>query len=317
MTTLLILAGLVLLTLGGELLVRGAVNLARTLGISPFLIGLTIVGFGTSTPELVTCVFAAFENSPGIAVGNVVGSNTANILLILGVSALIAPLAIPAHALRRDGITLAGSTIACVLAVLHGNLDRIIGVALVGILIIYIAWAYRSERRICTPTATMHEHLAADAAPRSRSLGMALGLAITGIVMTIIGARLLVGGAIELARLWGASETLIGLTVVAVGTSLPELVASAVAAFRGHADVALGNVIGSCVYNVLGVLGLTAMIHPISVPAEIMQLDIWVLLLATIVVLVCLRTGWRITRREGGLLLVGYVGYLGYLVSHA
>lgn len=314
MTLLLVLAGLALLTLGGELLVRGAVNSARELGLSPLLIGLTIVGFGTSLPELVTSLFAAFRDAPGIAIGNVVGSNTANILLILGVSALIAPLAVRPQAFWREGSALAVSMIACTVVVLHGHLSQLTGVILVTLLVAYLVWAYVNERNSRGAQATMHQHMAASAAPRRRRLGIGLGLTIIGISLTIVGARLLVEGAVDLARSWGASEAVIGLTVVAIGTSMPELVASAVAAFRGHPDVALGNVIGSSIYNVLGILGLTAIIHPIDVPAEIMRLDIWVLVAATVVALLFLRSGWRLRRWEGGVLLAAYVGYISYLV---
>ncbi|MCW8809277.1 MAG: calcium/sodium antiporter [Rhodanobacter sp.] len=315
MVLMLILAGLALLALGGELLVRGSVNSARVLGVSPLLIGLTLVGFGTSMPELVTSLFAAVRNAPGIAVGNVIGSNTANILLILGVSALISPLAVRPEAYRRESFALAASTLACIAAVLHGHLNQITGAALVGLLIAYIVWAYRSERSVPGAEVTMHRQMAVDAVPRRRGLGLALGNAAIGIAMTVLGARLLVDGAVALARSWGASETVVGLTVVALGTSLPELVACAVAAYRGHSDVALGNVIGSSIYNVLGILGLTAIVHPIDVPAEIARLDIWVLAGATAVLLLFLRTRWVLSRWEGGVFLAGYAGYMVYLVT--
>lgn len=317
MTIIFILAGLVLLTVGGELLVRGAVGAARALGVSPLLVGLTIVGFGTSTPELVTSLFAALEEAPGIAVGNVVGSNIANILLILGISALIAPLAVQSVAFRRDGIALGGSALACLAAVQLGVIDQLVGIGLVALLITYIGWAYWNERRTPDAETVMHEHVAADAASGERSLTVALGLAVVGIGATILGAIMLVDGAIDIARAWGASETLIGLTIVAVGTSLPELVACVIAALRRHADVALGNVIGSNIYNVLGILGITAIVHPISVPAEIARLDIWVLLGATALLLLFLRTGWTLKRWEGGVFLTLYLAYVVYLALGA
>jgi len=313
-----ILAGLVLLSLGGELLVRGAVGAARAFGVSPLLVGLTIVGFGTSMPELATSLFAAFDESPGIAVGNVVGSNIANILLILGVSALVAPLAVQPAAFRRDGIALVGSTLACLAAALLGFVGRPEGAVLVLLLAGYIVWAYRTERRQPDAESLMHEHVAADAAPASPGTAgpgaaASLALAALGIATTVVGARLLVDGAIDLARAWGASETLIGLTVVAVGTSLPELVACVVAAARRHSDVALGNVIGSNIYNVLGILGITALVHPIAVPPEIVRLDIWVLVGATAVLMLFLRTGWTLKRWEGGVFVALYAAYVGHL----
>ncbi len=208
--------------------------------------------------------------------GNVVGSNIANILLILGVSALVLPLAVNPAAFRRDGLALAVATLACLGAVLFGYLGRPIGFALLGLLVAYVVWAYRSEIRHPDQEAEMHEHVAADASTPGLGLAAAISMAVGGIAGTILGARLLVDGAIEIARDFGVTETVIGLTVVAVGTSLPELVACIIAALRRHADVVLGNIIGSNIYNLLGILGVTAVVHPISVPAEIASFDIWV-----------------------------------------
>lgn len=310
MTYLLVLAGLVCLALGGELLVRGAVGGARRLGVSPLLAGLTIVGFGTSTPELVTSLGAAFAGSPGIAVGNVVGSNIANILLILGVSALILPLSVVPGAFRRDGWALVLSTLACGGAVLVGALGRWMGLGLLAALVVYIVWAYRSERRTADAEAEMHERLAEDVQPVASSLPVLGAMAVVGIAATVFGAQLLVDGAITLARQWGVSETVIGLTVVSVGTSLPELVACVVAALRRHADVAVGNVIGSNIYNVLGILGATAAIHPLDVPAEIARFDIWVLGAVTALALLFLRSRWTLERWEGACFLALYGVYL-------
>jgi len=312
-----IISGFILLTLGGEMLVRGAVNMARTLGVSPLLVGLVIVGFGTSTPELAISIFAAYKEAPGIVMGNVVGSNIANILLILGVSALIAPLAVRPSALRRDGIALVGSTLACLVAVLFGVINGAVGSILVLLLALYIAWAYVKERNVSQAESDTHVHMAEDAAPMEvQSPGRSLAIAALGIVATVVGARLLVDGAIDLARGWGLSETVIGLTIVAVGTSLPELVTCAIAAFRRHGDVALGNVIGSNVYNVFGVLGLTAVVHPISIPEEIISFDIWVLIFATGILMVFLRSSWMLRRWEGAALLGVYAIYLAYLAYH-
>ena len=317
MTIILVAVGLLVLVLGGELIVRGAVSAARLLGMSPLLIGLTLVGFGTSTPELVTSLIAAFKGSPGIAVGNVVGSNIANTLLILGVAAVISPLIVQPAAFQRDGIALAGSTAVCVMVVLLGFLEPLVGLAFVALLVGYIGWAYWNERRNSNAEALMREHVAADAPKGPRNLALALGMASIGIVFTMFGAKLLVDGAIDLARSFGVSDTVIGLTVVAVGTSLPELVASIIAALRRHSDVVLGNVIGSNIYNVLGILGVTAMIHPIAIPPEIARLDIWILLAATILLMLFLRSGWSLARWEGVLFLAGYAAYIGYLAATA
>lgn len=318
MTTVLLLAlGLVLLTAGGEILVRGAVGAARALGVSPLLVGLTLVGFGTSTPELVTSLTAALEGSPGIAVGNVVGSNIANVLLILGVTAVILPLGILPAAYKRDGIALAASTLACAVAVLLGFLDRWLGVAFVLILVGYVVWAYLNERGSHDAEAERQEHMAEDAAPAGMSVPVALVLALGGIALTILGARFLVGAAIDMASALGVSDTVIGLTVVAVGTSLPELVACTVAAIRRHADVALGNIVGSNIYNVFGILGITAAVSPIPVPPEIARLDIWVLVAVTALLLLFLRSGWTLKRWEGGVFLALYAAYVAFLVANA
>ena len=306
--------GLVLLVLGGEALVRGAVALAGRLGVSPLLIGLTVVGFGTSTPELVTSLQAAFSGSPGIAVGNVVGSNTANILLILGAAALIAPLAVSPGAFRRDGIALVLVTLAAIGAVLTGNLSRPLGLALLFGLVAYLVMAYRSERGDAATDEGAIETVG-DANPGASPIGLPVALlyALGGIAVTVLGAPLLVSGATELATRFGVSDAVIGLTIVAVGTSLPELVTSVVASLRRQGAVAFGNVVGSNIYNVLGILGATALVKPIPVPAEIASFDIWVMAAATLALVWAAVTGWRITRGEGAVLLVAYVAYAGWL----
>lgn len=307
-------AGLVLLVAGGDALVRGAVATARRLGVSPLLIGLTLVGFGTSTPELVTSLQAAFLGSPGIAIGNVVGSNTANILLILGIAALITPLATQPGAMRRDGTVVLLAAIACCAVVLVGELVRPAGVVLVVLLIAYVVYTYRRERVVHDPSAEMHEHEATAAEPGPHRLWLAVLLTVAGLGLTVLGAHFLVGSSIELARSAGISETLLGLTIVAVGTSLPELVTSLVAAIRRQGDVAFGNIVGSNIYNVLGILGVTAVVKPIPVPPEIIRFDIWVMLAATVLLLVFSVTGWRISRGEGAVLLAGYAAYLAVLM---
>lgn len=312
-TYLLLIAGLVLLTLGGDTLVRGASTAAQRLGVSPLLIGLTLVGFGTSTPELVTSLTAAQAGSPGIAVGNVVGSNTANILLILGLTALIAPIAVDRTAFRRDGLMLVIASLACVGAVLAGRMGVLIGALMVALLAAYLVIAYLGERRVHDAERAKFEHIAEDAQHARGGVWAGLALAVVGIGLTILGARLLVDGAVVIARDLGVSDTVIGLTVVAVGTSLPELVTSVVAAMRRRADVALGNIIGSNIFNVLGILGITALISPFVVPAAIAQFDIWVMLGATALLVLFVRTGLRIVRLEGLILLVAYGAYVGWL----
>jgi len=312
---LLVAGGLVLLALGGELLVRGAVGMAARLGISPLLAGLTIVGFGTSTPELATSVQAAMAGSPGIAVGNVVGSNIANILFILGLSAVILPLSVNPKSFRRDSIALGGSAVLCTAAVLSGVLGPLIGIVLLAGLVGYVWWAYKSESVANDDECHRHEAEAEDR-PVPPGTGPVIlgGMIVAGLAAAIFGAGWLVDGATVLASAAGVSESVIGLTVVAVGTSLPELIACIVAVLRKHEDVALGNVVGSNIYNVLGILGLTSIIQPIEVPAEIAAFDIWVMLGVTALLIVQLRSGWKLSRIEGALLVALYAAYTTLLV---
>lgn len=298
-------AGLVLLLLGGDLLVRGAVSLAQRLGLSPLLIGLTIVGFGTSAPEMLTSVQAALADAPGIAVGNVVGSNIANILLILGLAALLSPIAVARNTFVRDGTVLALATIGVALLALGGTLTPLIGVGLLAALAAYLAYAWRADRA----APAIDSDFATPQWPRAASLAVAVTLG--GLVLTVLGASLLVSSAVDLARGWQVSDSLIGLTVVAVGTSLPELATSIVAALRRQGAVAFGNVIGSNVFNLLGILGITALVRTVPIPPEILIRDIWVMLGATAVLVVMAITGWRITRTEGAVLMLLYAAYIG------
>ena len=314
---LLVVVGLVGLLLGGDLLVRGAVALATRLNVSPMVVGLTVVGFGTSAPELVTSVQGALAGSPGIAVGNVVGSNVANVLLIVGTVALLRPIAVSPAALRRDGTALAAASLLCAAIVLHGSSGRLAGAVLVAALAAYLVGTIALERRARTPAGALYAEEAATASappvPAWRSgLTFAAGLAIT-----VLGARLLVDGAVSLAAGLGVSEAVIGLTVVAIGTSLPEVATSVIAARKGQSDLALGNVIGSNLFNVLGILGVTSLLVPLEVPAAIAERDLWVMLAATALLVAFAVTGWRIERREGAALLAGYVAYLGWLTVNA
>ena len=315
-TILLIAGGLVLLALGGELLVRGAVGMAARLGISPLLAGLTIVGFGTSTPELTTSVQAALAGSPGIAIGNIVGSNTANILFILGLSAVILPLGVHPASFRRDSIALGGSALLATGAVVLGLIGLVTGLVLVAALAGYVWWAYKSESASHDAEAVRHEHEAEDRpVPPNTGPVVLTGMIIAGLAAAIVGAGWLVDGATVLASAAGVSESVIGLTVVAVGTSLPELIACIVAVLRKHEDVALGNIVGSNIYNLCGILGLTAIIHPIEVPAEIASFDIWVMLGVTALLIVQLRSGWRLSRIEGAMMIALYAGYTLFLAT--
>ena len=305
---LLIAAGFATLLLGGEVLVRGAVGVARRAGLPPLVIGLTLVGFGTSMPELLTSVNAALVGAPGIAVGNVVGSNVANILLILGVAALMAPIAVDRAAFRRDAASLILATLLAGALLATGALGRTAGLILVAGLAAFLFATLRSGGGIAEPDE-------AEGPMPGRAASWALFGG--GLAFVILGADLLVRGATGLARDLGVSEAVIGLTVVAVGTSLPELVTSVVAARRGQAGVAFGNVLGSNVFNLLGILGATALVAPIAVPAQIVAVDLWVMAAATAALVGFAVSGWRISRREGAALLLAYAAYLGWLAAAA
>lgn len=307
--------GLVLLLGGGETLVRGSVGVAMRLGLSPLVIGLTLVGFGTSAPELVASVQAALAGAPGIAIGNIVGSNIANILLILGVSAIIAPIATTRQAFTRDGSVLIAATLVLLAVILSGSIGRWTGAGFLGLLAGYLVYTYVTERSIPDPAAQLHAAEAVEVAPRHASLNLSLLLAFGGIAAVVFGADLLVGAAIVLATDFGISEAVIGLTLVAVGTSLPEFATSIIAAFRRHGDVAFGNIVGSNIFNALGIGGATALVAPIAVPAEIIRLDVWVMMATAVLLVVFAVTGWRVSRREGAVFLAAYGGYLALQLS--
>ena len=303
---LLILAGFGGLMLGGDYLVRGAVEVAQRLRVSPLVIGLTLVGFGTSMPELVTSVQAALTGSPGIAIGNVVGSNIANILLILGVTALVAPLCVDASVMKRDGAVMISASLLLVAVILFGALSRTVGLVFLGLLLAYVVavliFARRAmaERDIPTPAKNQ---------PTFVSVLAILG----GLALTIISARMLIAGATDMARAFEVSEAIIGLTIVAVGTSLPELVTSMSAARHSQTELAIGNILGSNIFNILGILGTTAALEPLTVPARFADVDVWVMLGAAVLLVVFARSGWRISRREGAILLALFIGYTVYL----
>jgi cation:H+ antiporter len=317
-----LVGGLCLLVAGGELLVRGAIRVAMRLGVSPLVIGLTLVGFGTSTPELVTSVQAALRGAPGIAYGNIVGSNIANILLILGVSAILTPILVHSSALKRDAGFMV--TVTLLFAALAGAmpLGQAVGGVFVVALAAYIYVAFMQERAgAAEHGAAYDKSLAAQEAdpalipaprpggPIAASLGVALG----GLALVIVGGHFLVEGAVSFARAFGVSETVIGLTIVAVGTSMPELVTSVMAAIRKETDVAFGNIVGSNIYNILGIGGVTALVAPTTVPNEIVGFDNFVMIAASLLLVAFAITARRIERWEGALLVAAYAGYIAWL----
>ena len=311
---LMIVAGLGLLLVGGDTLVKGAVKIAKRFQISPMVIGIVLVGFGTSSPELITSLIAAFKDAPGIAVGNVVGSNIANILLILGVTATITPIAIQkGMGFKQDVFFLGLSSLMLVSACLFGTLNQWAGLAFIIGLAAYITLAFR--RDAAQEHVTIPETAVANASAAFSPLWRDLVLFTAGLAATMMGAKLLVDGSVTLARDFGISETIIGLTIVAVGTSLPELVASVIAALRKHADIAYGNIIGSNIYNVFGILGITAIIKPIAIPQQIISMDIWIMCAVTLGLILLVRWGWVLSRWKAVMLLSSYIAYSIYLAS--
>lgn len=302
--------GVIVLSVGGEALIRGSLAAAKRFGISPLLSGLIIVGFGTSAPELVVSVNAAINRQPDIAIGNVVGSNIGNILLILGICALISPLAVKPLALRRDAIVVVAASILFVALVGGSALGRMDGMVFLAALVAYLIWAYWTERDLATPAAEVHKAEAEELAALPKSVWWILLATIFGLLLLIGGSQVLLKGAVGIAENFQVSEAVIGLTLVAVGTSLPELSISVIAAIRRHADVAVGNILGSNIFNLLGILGVSALLQPLPVHTRILQFDQWVMLGTAVVLLLFLYTGRRLTRFEGGMLLAGYGVYV-------
>lgn len=320
-----LIGGFILLIIGGELLVRGAVRTAERLGVSPLLIGLTLVGFGTSAPEMAISIQAAMEGSPGIAIGNFVGSSISNILLILGAAALLSPIAVSSAALNRDGTFVLITAVIFAVVSLLLPYNQYVGWCFIALLGTYLTYAWRQERVVTGEGHTSAYEMAegfsqmrdepgrgwmSSKIQRKAVIIVPLMLACVGLVGIILGGRLLVDGAVSIAKDFGISETVIGLTIVAVGTSMPELITSVVAAARGQPSVAVGTILGSNIYNILGVGGITAIIAPTTVPTQIVQYDNLVMVAAALLLLLFARTGFRITRIEGSLLLACYGAYI-------
>jgi cation:H+ antiporter len=305
MDYLYILIGLAGLFFGGEALVRGSVAIAERLGISKLVIGLTIVGFGTSMPELLVSMNAALAGSSDIALGNVVGSNTANILLILGLSALVYPISNWDSNVRRDALVALAVAVLTMILVQFAVIGRISGLLMVGALGLYL-WSIFAKEKLAPSQIT--DESDPHRAPRLSPL-LAGSAVILGLILLVTGADFLVDGATNIARALGISEAVIGLTIVAVGTSLPELATSVSAALRKQSDVALGNVVGSNIFNILGILGLTAFVHPVGVGAGFASFDAPVMLAATLLLAGLLFFAKVIDRRIGAAMVAAYVAY--------
>lgn len=299
-----IIGGFIILTFGAEALVRGASAVALRLGIAPLIIGLTIVAFGTSAPELAVSVKSALAGNPGIALGNVVGSNIVNVGLILAITALIRPITVQSQMVKRDIPIMICASVLMWFLLLDGEVSFIDGAILFGALVSYLVFSYVSAKN--NPEDV-------DVNTNPQHPGLSIALIIAGIAMLVGGGILFVDGAVDLAKQFGISEVIIGLTIVAIGTSMPELVTSVMAALKGQSDIAIGNVVGSNIFNVLGILGATALIHPVSA-AGFNEVDFIAMLIFAFMVLPFAWSGLRIGRREGGMLLAGYLGYTSYLV---
>ena len=296
-----VLAGLIGLFFGGEALVRGSVGIARRMAIPPLLIGLTVVGFGTSTPELLVSVDAALRGVPDIAIGNIVGSNIANILLIVGLTCMVWPIVVSGATLRRDTAVMVAAAFALVPIFAMGEMGRVAGGVLVTALIGYLIWAYLQ------PGDAVAEDINA---PAPSAAWISVLWVVGGLVVLMFGARFLVDGSVSIARGFGVSEAFIGLTIVAVGTSLPELATSVIAAFRRQSEIAIGNIVGSNVFNVLGILGITALIKPIPVADRFLTFDLPIMIAVSLVLTALLLTRPVIGRGVG---LAGLVGYAVYV----
>ncbi len=302
-------AGLAFLVFGGDGLVRGAVGLAHRLSISPLVIGAVIVGLGTSAPELAASMTAALSGAPGLAVGNVAGSNIANILLVAGAGAALTPLATRPAAVGRDTTIMLGVTLLVMALLATGAIGHGAGAILALFLAVYIVGTIWWDRRDGEQAVT-HEGEAELAGAPPDTLPFAIAFTAGGLIAVLAGAQSLVFGAVGLARDWGVSDTVIGLSVVAVGTSLPELAATLAAARRGQGAVAVGNVIGSNLFNLLGVLGLTALVTPLPTPLEVWRIDMWVMALAAAALAVFTFVFGRISRPAGAVLLGCYALYI-------
>jgi cation:H+ antiporter len=310
-----VVAGIVLLVVAGDFLVRGAVSLAHRAGISTLIIGLTIVAFGTSAPELVVGVDAVLKGSPTLALGNVVGSNIANSLLVVGLPALVTPMVCNAPRLGRNMLMMLCASIVFIVFAQSGTIQWGHGLALLTLLLGFLIYSGKRAQRCPQELDGLEEieEIQQHPIPYRKSWTMVIG----GLLGLAFGADLLVEGSIELAREFGVSEALIGLTLIALGTSLPELVTAMVAAVRGHCDVAVGNVIGSNIFNLLGITGVASLVGDIPVPDSFLSFDLWVMLGSALLLVPFIRLRSQVGKFAGVILASLYIGYIVYLANSA
>ena len=304
-----LVVGLILLSGGADFLIRGAIGLANRLEISPLVIGLTVVALGTSLPELVVCVRAALAGASGIAVGNVVGSNIANILLIIGAGALIFPITANRNHFIRDSVILIGATAIFVAVALSGSFGQLSGIVMVFCLFAFLVYSYVQGKNHGSDDLSLID--LDEVNPEEPISGLkATVWVLGGLVAVAVGAELLVDGATTIARSLGVSEEVIGLTMVAIGTSLPELATVAAAAAKRHTDVIVGNVMGSNIFNIFGVMGTTAIVADVPVATQILSFDIWIMAAVAVLLVPFMLSGSMVSRREGCAFLILYVAYI-------
>ena len=301
--------GLVLLIGCADYLVRGAVSLAHRLGLSTLIIGLTVVALGTSAPEFVAALTAALNGAPEMAVGNIVGSNMANLLLVLGVAALIRPIVCSPRAIRRDGMAMVVATVLFIVLGLANGLVAWQGALLVIVFVGYLWGSFHAERTLAGNVA-VHVQEAQEVAQTPIRLRLAIAMVLVSLIGIVVGAQLLVNGGVGIARSFGVSEAVIGLTLIAIGTSLPELATVVMASLRGHGDVAVGNILGSNIFNLLAIGGGVAIIRPLPIPGQIAHFDFWVLLAASLSVIVVTVYFARVPRVPAAAMLAVYTAYI-------
>ena len=309
MSVVLLVAGLVLLALSGDALVRGSVSLAQRLSVPPIVVGLTVVAFGTSAPELIVSLQAAFKGAPGLAIGNVIGSNITNVTIVLGLPAIIAPLMLTERGVRSSALFMVAVTAFMMMNINGLMIDRWTGLRLVLLLAIYLGFSARSAR---DSAKAAEEEVAAS----MLSLWAAIALAVFGALGLALGGKLTTDGALGVAEKFGLAESAVGLTIVALGTSLPELAASLAAAMRKQAGLAVGNIIGSNIFNVLGILGITALFFPLPVERELASTDMWIMFASSTVLLALTFLVSRIGRLGGLVLTLAYLTYVIVALRH-
>jgi cation:H+ antiporter len=306
-----IIAGLIMLFAGAEGLIRGSSSLALRIGITPLVVGLTVVAFGTSSPELVVSLKAALEGNGDISLGNIIGSNIANIALILGISALIKPMKVQAQVVRREIPIMIFVTLLLMLFLLDNEIGIIEGIVFfIGILLYSVVSVILAKKE---KSREVKDEFIEGVVHKPLKIWIAILFIFFGLVLLVYGSNLFLEASVEIAKIFGMSQTVIGLTIIAVGTSLPELVTSAVAAYKNESDIAIGNVVGSNVFNILFILGITAIIIPVSARG-ITSIDIIIMLLTAIVILPMAWSKFTLNRSEGAFLLIGYVVYMYYLL---